>query len=181
MKFKSNVRGVMMGILSGNPKNEPLHYGEVYSLWSYLMVSKSAVAGYQTHLNHAGDEDLHKLLEEALNQCQQQMEQVEELLKENGVGLPPTPPERPKACLEDIPVGARFMDPEIAAMLSVDVAAGLVACSKIIGQSIREDIAVMFGQFHIQKATFGAKVLRVNKEKGWLIPPPLHHYKSDDC
>ncbi|WP_420818819.1 hypothetical protein [Paraliobacillus sediminis] len=43
---------------------------------------------------------------------------------------------------------------------------GLVSCSQIIGQSIRLDISMMFGQFHVQKATLGAKeVLRLNKEK----------------
>lgn len=45
---------------------------------------------------------------------------------------------------------------------------------------IREDIAMMFGRFHMQKATFGAKLLRMNKEKGWLVPPPLHNYKAED-
>ncbi|NEU30693.1 DUF3231 family protein [bacterium LRH843] len=170
-----------MGILSGNPTDEPMHYGEVFSAWSYLVTAKGAIAGYQTQLNHAGDEDLQKLLEEAIRGGEQEIQQIEALLKANGIGLPPTPPERPKACLEDIPVGARYTDPEIAAMLSASVAAGLVACSTIMGQSIREDIAMMFGQFHVQMAALGAKVLRLNKEKGWLIPPPLHHYKAEDC
>ncbi|MGE8204759.1 DUF3231 family protein [Heyndrickxia sp. NPDC080065] len=170
-----------MGILSGNPTDEPMHYGEVFGTWSFLTTVKGLIAGYQTHLNHTGDEDLKKLLEEAIQGGQQEIKQIETLLKENGISLPPTPPERPKACLEDIPTGARFQDPEIAAALSMNIAAGLVACSGIMGQSIREDIAMMFGQFHIQKATLGAKVLRLNKEKGWLIPPPLHHYKAEDC
>ncbi|EDW22074.1 DUF3231 family protein [Bacillus sp. FSL K6-4563] len=170
-----------MGILSGNPTDEPMHYGEVFGTWSYLMVAKSLVAGYQTHLNHAGDEDLQKLIEEAIQGAQQEIKEIETLLKENGIGLPPTPPERPKACIDDIPVGARFQDPEIAAGLSANIASGLVSCSTIMGQSIREDIAMMFGQFHTQKAAFGAKVLRLNKEKGWLIPPPLHHSKAEDC
>ena len=104
-----------MGILSGNPTDEPMHYGEVFSTWSYLLTAKGLIAGYQTHLNHAGDEDLQKLLEEAIQGGQQEIKQIETLLKENGIGLPPTPPERPKACLEDIPAGARFADPEIAA------------------------------------------------------------------
>lgn len=170
-----------MGILSGNPTDEPMHYGEVFSTWSYLLAAKGAIAGYQTQLNHAGDEDLKKLLEEAIQGGQHEVKQIETLLKANGIGLPPTPPERPDACEDDIPVGARFLDPEIAAMLSANTAAGLVACSTIMGQSIREDIAMMFGQFHVQKAAFGAKVLRLNKEKGWLVPPPLHHYKAEKC
>lgn len=168
-----------MGILSGNPKNEPMHYGEVFGIWSFLVGAKGMIACYQTHLNHTGDTDLHELLEEALKQKEQEVKQIEALLKENGVGLPPTPPERPKANLESIPVGARFMDQEIAASLAADVAAGLVACSTIMGESIREDIAMMFGQMHTQKAAFGAKVLRLNKEKGWLIPPPLHQTPAD--
>ncbi len=181
MDFKKSIGSAFMGILSGNPQNEPLHYGEVFGAWSFLLASKGMVAGYQTKLNHAGDEDLRKLLVEAIEQCQQEMKQIENLLKENGVGLPPTPPERPNARLEDIPVGAKFMDPEIAATLSANIAAGLVSCSQMIGQSIREDIAMMFGQLHTQKATLGGKVLRLNKEKGWLVPPPLHLNKADDC
>lgn len=78
-----------MGILSGNPKEEPLHYGEVFDIWTSELVGNSMIAGYQTLLNHAGDDDLKKLLVEAIETCQQQKKQVEELLKENGVGLPP--------------------------------------------------------------------------------------------
>ncbi|SDC07933.1 Protein of unknown function [Pelagirhabdus alkalitolerans] len=170
-----------MGILSGNPKNEPMHYGEVFGAWSSLLAAKAAIAGYQTRLNHAGDDDLKKLLIEAIQGTQQEVEQLETLLKENGVGLIPTPPERPHASLNDIPTGARFQDPEIIAALSQDIITGLVVCSQMIGQCIREDIAMMYGQFHMQKVTLGAKVLRLSKEKGWLLPPPLHHKQTEDC
>ena len=170
-----------MGILSGNPKEEPLHYGEVFDLWSSVLAGNAKVAGYQTMLNHAGDDDLKKLLVEAIEICQQEKKQVEELLKENGIGLPPAAPEPPEACLEDIPVGARILDPAIAAGLSVDIAAGLVTASQIIGKSIREDVALMYAQLHAQKVALGGKVLRLNKEKGWLIPPPLHPNKHGDC
>ncbi|SFE24522.1 Protein of unknown function [Lentibacillus persicus] len=169
-----------MGILSGNPKDEPMHYGEVYGAWMYLSGAKAVIAGNQTQLNHAGDEDLRKLLEEAIQAAQQESQQVEKLLKEHGIGLPPTPPERPNASPEDIPAGARFQDAEIAAALSTEIAAGLVSCSKMIGESVREDIAMMYGQFHTQKAQLGAKVLRLTKEKGWLVSPPLHYSKASD-
>jgi hypothetical protein len=172
MKIDS-IRSVIMGILSGNPKDEPMHYGEVYGTWTHLSVNNGLIAGYQAFVNHIGDEDLKKLVQEAIEAMKQENQQVEELLKTNGIGLPPAPPERPVAQLEDIPPGARFSDPEISAAVSKDVAEGLVACSTMIGQSIREDIAVMYGQFHMAKAQFGAKMLKLNKTKGWLVPPPL--------
>ena len=108
-------------------------------------------------------------MEEAIEAGQRESKQIEALLKENGIGLPPTPPERPKASLNDIPIGARFQDPEITAALSAHIAAGLIACSTIMGDSIREE------------AQLGAKVLLLKKDKGWLVPPPLHHHKADDC
>lgn len=175
------VRRFIMGILSGNPKEEPMHYGEIFGVWSYLLTAKGLVAGYQTLLNHTGDEDLKRFIEDSIeNVLKPEIQETENLLKENGIALPPSPPERPKACWENIPAGARFTDPEIAAMLSKDIAAGLVACSTIMGQCIREDIALMYGQFHMKKAQYGATLLRMNKEKGWIVPPPLN-VKSSDC
>lgn len=169
-----------MGILSGNPQNEPLHYGEVYALWSYVLGSKAMKAAYQTFLNHIGDKDLKHLIEESIQTCVTEEKRVEEILKENGVGLPPSPPERPLADLESIPPGARFMDNEISYAASANIAAGLVMCSGVMGNCIREDIAMLFGEFHLTKAQMGARFLRLNKEKGWLVPPPLHMMKPGE-
>ena len=88
--------------------------------------------------------------------------------------MPPTLPERPKANAEEIPAGARLMDPEIRGAVSINVGQGLVSCSQVMGQCLREDIAMMFGKFHVERAMLGGKLLRMNKEKGWIIPPPLH-------
>lgn len=169
-----------MGILSGNPKEEPMHYGEVFDVWTYLATANAALSGYQTMLNHTGDADLKRFIEDKIeNVLRSEIEELEELLKENEIALPPAPPERPLAKLEDIPAGARFTDPEIAMSLSRDIAMGLVTCSQIIGKSIREDIGIKFGQFHATKLQYGARLLRLNKEKGWLLPPPLHLVKVE--
>jgi len=163
-----------MGILSGNPKNEPLHYGEVMGVWSYAQKTKALYAGYQTLLNHAGDNDLRDLIQDMLTDMKRELPEVEEMLKANGIALPPAPPDRPKASLESIPAGARIQDPEIAATISADIAIGLAACSQVIGQAVREDIHAVFTKIHNKKGTYGLRVLRLNKEKGWLVPPPLH-------
>lgn len=163
-----------MGILGGNPKDEPLHYGEVFGIWTNLATNHGLIAAYQTFFNHTGDDDLRKLIEESIHCMKDENKQLEKILKANGIALPPSWPERAVARLEDIPPGARFNDPEISASLSGNVAAGLVACSQAMGMSTREDIATMYGQFHMSKAQLGAKLLQLNKDKGWLIPPPLH-------
>lgn len=164
-----------MGMFSGNQKQEPMHYGEVFSVWSSLSVAKGQLTAYQVYYNHAGDEELKSFISDMIeNVIKPGIEESETLLKQNSVGLPVAPPERSDANREEIPVGARIMDPEIAATISKDIAQGLVSDSMAIGQCIREDIAMMYGQFHMKKAQMGAKLLKMNKKKGWLVAPPLH-------
>jgi hypothetical protein len=164
-----------MGILSGNPVKEPMHYGEVFQVFTYLQAAQSSKAYYQVLLNHAGDQDLKNLIEDILeSKITTEINQTQEILKANGIALPPAPPERPHADLESIPVGARINDPEIAMIIQAGLAANLVVCSQAMGVSIREDIGLMFGQFHATTLIHAGKILRLSKEKGWLVPPPLH-------
>lgn len=162
-----------MGILNGNPKDEPLHYGEVFSIWTSSMAAKGAVSCYQAYLNHAGDKDLKKILDDLIDQAKLEIKELDKLLSDNGVASAPVMPDRPSVKLEDIPVGARFTDPEIAAKIAADASLGLVACSQVMAQCIREDVGALFAKYHLTKAALGARILKMNKEKGWLIPPPL--------
>ncbi|PCK72343.1 hypothetical protein PL1_2740 [Paenibacillus larvae subsp. larvae B-3650] len=42
-----------------------------------------------------------------------------------------------------------------------------------MGTSIREDIGALFAKYHTTKAALALRILKMSKEKGWLIPPPL--------
>lgn len=162
-----------MGILSGNPKDEPMHYGEIFSVWQASTVAKGAVSCYQAYLNHSGDKELKKILDAFIDQAKLEIKECDALLTDNGIASAPIMSERPTVKLEDIPVGARFTDPEIAAKIASDASLGLVACSQVMGQSIREDIGALFAKYHLTKAALGLKILQLSKDKGWLIPPPL--------
>lgn len=74
-----------MGILSGNPKNEPMHYGEIFSVWQCSMAAKGAVSCYQAYMNHAGDKDLKKILDDMLDQARLEIKECDALLTENGI------------------------------------------------------------------------------------------------
>ena len=162
-----------MGILGGNPKDEPMHYGEIYNVWMSSTAAKGIVSCYQAYLNHAGDNDLKKILGDLIDQAKLEIKECDALLTNNGISPAPAMPERSPVKLEDIPAGARFTDPEIAAAISADSSLGLVACSQVMGQVIREDIGALFAKYHLARAALGARILQMNKEKGWLIPPPL--------
>ncbi|MFC5589384.1 DUF3231 family protein [Sporosarcina soli] len=164
-----------MGIMDGNPKKEPMHYGEIIGVWAFIGANNGLISGYEAFVNHAGDDELIKLLEEAVKIMKAENKALEQILKDNGIAPPPSLPGRPKAKAEEIPVGARFSDPEISAAVSINVGQGLVSCSQVMGQCLREDIAMMFGKYIAERAMFGLKLLRLNKEKGWIVPPPLHN------
>ena len=76
-----------------------------------------------------------------------EIEELKSSLKINGVALPPAPPERPVASIEDIPPGARINDVEIAAAVSAGLAAGLVTCSQVMGKCLREDVGCYLANF----------------------------------
>ncbi|MEX2415467.1 MAG: DUF3231 family protein [Paenibacillaceae bacterium] len=163
-----------MGILSGNPKDEPLHYGEVFDIWAFSTKAKGSISVYRAYHYHAGDKDLKELLDDLINQAELEAKECDQLLIQNGLTPTPYLPERPEAKLEDIPIGARIMDQEIAALATADTVASIIACSHVIGKSIREDVGALFGKYHLTKTAIGLKILELSKEKGWLIPPPLH-------
>lgn len=163
-----------MGILEGNPKEQPMHYGEITAVWSYMGANNGLISGYEAFINHAEDPELIELLEEAIKTMKSENKDMGKVLKANGITPPPALPERPKADAQEIPAGARFMDPEISGAVSINVGQKLVSSSMAMGQCLREDIAAMFAKCHMNGVSFGAKLLSLNKSKGWIIPPPLH-------
>jgi hypothetical protein len=162
-----------MGILSGNQKDEPLHYGEIYDLWQFSMTAKGCVSANRAYQYHAGDKDLKKILGDIINQAELEISECDTILINNGIVPSPVLPERPETKLEDIPVGVKFSDQEIASMVGADTSLSLMACSQIMSKATREDIGALFAKYHATKAAIGLKILKISKEKGWLIPPPL--------
>ncbi|MCG3421012.1 DUF3231 family protein [Oceanobacillus jordanicus] len=164
-----------MSKLNNSKEEEALHAGEVYNLWSYLYNTKCFCVTMQVLINHTGDNDLKVLLEDVLeNGFTQEEQQVETLLKETGIRLPPAPPDRPNVETQDIPAGARFNDPEIAALVQKELIAGRMSSSYIIGISFQEKLRTMFEEFNTQKEEYELKLLTLTKEKGWIVYPPIN-------
>ena len=77
--------------------------------------------------------------------------------------LPPAPPERPVASIEDIPPEHVLMMLKLPQPVSTGLATGLVTCSQVMGKCLREDVGMLFGQFHMKSA--GVTLLRLSKKR----------------
>lgn len=154
---------------------EPFHSGEVYYLWTYLHQTKESIVTIQVARNHTEDKDLKIFLDEILeNNFNEEEQQVEAILKESGIRLPPAPPDKPNVEIQDIPAGARFNDPEVARLIQKELKAGQLLCSYMMGMSSQEIIKSLFEEFHSQKAEFEQKLLGITKDKGWYTSPPIN-------
>jgi len=161
----------MMGILTG--KQEPLHYGELHGVWESVLMGKGLHTAYVIMRNHAGDEDLKEFITTQIKGMEMQIKGGEEILKENGLTSPPSPPERPVIEWKDIPEGGRFYDPEIAFSTKNNIAAGLGASSMMIAKCLNDGVRKYFEMAQKANTEFYEKIIHLMKEKAWLTPPPL--------
>lgn len=165
----------MYPMLDQKKQAEPYHSGEIYHLWDFLLTTKEYLVTLQVLNNHAGDQDLKDFLDDLTeNGFTPEEEQVESILSNAGIRLPPAPPDRPNVEVEDIPAGARFNDPEIASLVQKELLTGKMICSYIMGICVHEDIKNLFGEFHTLKEEYDVKLAKIRKEKGWVVSPPIN-------
>ncbi len=164
----------ILDVITGQRK-DPLHYGEVFFVWQHLMQAKSCIVKYSLLRNHVHDSGLGEFINKMIvDIIKPEVSTLEDILKLNGISPPPSPPDKPDANTSNIPPGARFSDQEIATCIWHDISMALVSCSQAIGISLREDIGRFFAFHHGQLVMQGNSLMKLMKDKGWIITPPMH-------
>jgi hypothetical protein len=159
-----------------NPATDPLHYGEVMALWTFLAAVEEARAICLTMLNHTEDPDLKRLIERSIKDIKEPTgQQVRELLANEGVPMPQSPQNKAKADPTDVPPGARLLDEEISQIVLGKLEALLMIVSGGLVQSLREDIGALFFKFQVQFLGEGYALRSLMKQRGWLKVPPYHY------
>jgi hypothetical protein len=156
-------------------QEEAFHSGEVFHLWDYLYHTKNLLITMQVLINHTGDEDLKNYAEDVTDSClAEEAQQIEGVLKEAGIRIPPSPPDRPNVEVEEIPAGARFNDGEIAYLIRKTLMMQRTASSQAAGIALNEEIREMFTDFHGLQEEYEQKLIKLSREKGWLVLPPVN-------
>lgn len=153
----------------------PLHVGEVMNLWTYHTMLTEINRFAQMALNTTIDDELIEALNNSIGDCSKQVAEIEIICKKESIPLPPTTEPKPLSHPNDVPLGAKMTDDEIANGLSIKQVLATVACATALTQTIRQDIAALWLNFFLDRIKFQTYFGPVMKERGWLKVPPYYY------
>lgn len=158
-----------------NEPKSPLHVGEVMSLWTMLTIFEEAHSIYIAALNMTTDDELIHALKEAKKASKQDIKELREFLKKEGVPLPLASAEKPNSEPNDVPLGVKLTDYEIANAVSAKIATNVAFCGASMAQSIRNDVGMLFLKYQMEMITYGASLKTLMRKRGWIKVPPYYY------
>ncbi len=168
------VWNTLKTVVDQEPK-APLHVGEVMSMWTYLTVINEAINYEELGLNTTSDNDVKDLLTDAKKLCESQSERLSKFLEKEGISLPPREQKKPVSDPNDIPLGVKLTDEEIANGVSLKIATAATECVLANSQSIRTDVGMIWTELYTEMLVFGTNTKVLLRKRGWLKVPPYYY------
>jgi hypothetical protein len=164
----------MKAFMDDDPK-PPLHIGEAMGCWTYLGFLGEVQNYERIALNTTIDPELKDLFETGLELAKSHIKQLHEFMQNEGVPLPPMAPEKTLSDPNDIPLGVKLSDNELANGMVVNLISAAVMCATVANQSLRADVSLMFLKFQLEKMAYMATFKTMIKTRGWLKVPPSYN------
>lgn len=164
--------------ISIDTTNEPkstLHIIEAGDVWTYLTLMVEFIRYEETGLNTTTDDEVREMLNDVIQLCESQVQRLNEFMKKEGIPLPDATAAKPNSDPNDIPLGVKLTDDELANGVAFKLVTCLQACSKGQADSIRDDVGVMWLQFYLEWAMFGSTLKTLMRKRGWLKVPPYYY------
>jgi hypothetical protein len=156
-------------------KKQQLHVGEVMNLWFYLTGVEQTLRADQISFNIVQDKELKEKIGDIIDNVHKPMVQhLTEFLRNEGIPLPKTTPQKSVGDYRDIPEGAKLTDEEIANLISYNLVVGIMSACRGLTEAVRPDVAMMFAKCQVMKITFGVTFKDMMVKKGWLSVPPYY-------
>jgi hypothetical protein len=175
----SNIFEALLNTFKTYVDNEPkkhLHTGEVTACWLYFTAMNEAIRYEQDGLHTTTDDELMEMLNDAVRTCGSQINKLEQFMLKEGIPLPVLlPSSKPESKPDAIPQGVKMTDDEIANGVSAKVALMILQCASAQAQSVRNDVGLLFVEFHTELLTFGTTLKTLMKKRGWLRVPPYYY------
>jgi Protein of unknown function (DUF3231) len=156
------------------PKPRP-HIGEAMGCWLYYTALAEEVPVLEASLNTTTDDELINLLKKSKDLGEHQMNILKGFMVKEGIPLSSSSESKPKSNPNNVPLGAKMTDNEIANFVSVKIASNIVMCATNISQSIRSDIGLMWAKFQAEKMVLGMELKTAMRKRGWIKVPPYYY------
>lgn len=168
------IWNTMRTLVDDEPKT-PLHVGEVMSCWTYFTILKEAIAYEEVGLNTTTDDEVKKLLADAKKLCDGQVKRLKAFMVKEGIPLPSGDETKPVSDPNDVPLGVKLSDNEIANGVSLKTATAAMECAMGNAQAIRADLNLMWTEFNAELLVFGTTTKVLLRRRGWLKVPPYYY------
>jgi hypothetical protein len=154
--------------------NHPLHTGEVTACWVYYTAINEFIRFEEAAMNSTIDDELMNTLKDAKKLCESQVKHLEAFMVNEGIPLPALPAPKPKSNPQDVPIGVKLTDDEIANGVSLKVIAAIMNAATAQAQSVRNDVGGMMALFQVEMLIFDSTLKTIMRKRGWLRVPPFY-------
>lgn len=158
-----------------NEEKSPLHVLEVGGCWTYLAILEEFIRYEEVGLNTTTDDEVKEMLVDAIKLCESQVKTLSQFMRQEGVPLPDVTSAKPQSDPNQIPLGVKLTDDEIANGVAFKMVTLLTQCGKGQADAVRNDVAIMWFRFYIDIMTFGTTLKTLMKKRGWLKVPPYYY------
>lgn len=173
--FESVWNILKTSIDNTNEPHTPLHVIEVGDCWRYIALMEEFIRYEEIGLNTTADDEVKEMLTDIIKLCEEQVKELSQFLKEEGVPLPDVTSAKPKSEPQEIPLGVKLTDDEITNGVAFKLVTCLNACAKAQGDAIRNDIGLLWTRFYTEWVAFGATLKTLMRKRGWLKVPPYYY------
>ena len=153
-------------------KKKPLNILEASNLWLYLAICNNTLRNEEVAYNITQDVELKQKLKEARDIHKDVAEEINKLLKEDGIELPDDTQEKPLGDFSNIPEGAKLNDEEIDNLMSFNLILGINYATRGLTEAMRADVGLIFFKVIAKKNALGLTIKSLMEKRGWLRTPP---------
>ncbi|MFD1039089.1 DUF3231 family protein [Virgibacillus byunsanensis] len=158
-----------------NEPKSPFNIIEAGDCWKYITMVEEFIRYEEIGLNTTTDDEVKEMLNDVIKQCESHIKKLSTIMKEEGIPLPDVTSAKPKSEPNEIPLGVKLTDDEIANGVAFKLIVCMQACAKGQGDSIRNDIGMVWLNFYSEWVVLGTTLKTLMRKRGWLKVPPFYY------
>ncbi|MDQ0254033.1 hypothetical protein J2S74_001406 [Evansella vedderi] len=153
----------------------PLHVMEVGDCWKYTTMVEEFIRYEEIGLNTSTDDEIKEMLTDIIRLCESHVRKMTQFMREEGIPLPDVTSAKPTSNPNDIPLGVKLTDDEIANGIAFKLVQCILTCAEGQANAVRNDVGIMWLQFYSEWVTAGTTLKTLMRKRGWLKVPPYYY------